>query len=215
MNRRDHYTILGISRGATPTGIRAAYLRLVKKLHPDRAGEHSTRAFREVQHAYDVLSDPVRRRRYDESLDRKRPARPRSTDPLTGARVVEPLVADAPDVRWPQADLAPLAVGRSTSPVHLDLVLSPVEAARGGELVVNLPIEARCGACGGAGFEWPFLCLDCLGRGTVVRQLPIAIRIPAGLRHRAVIDLHPEDTGGLPIRLFLRIGRMMRAPPLW
>ena len=75
MRWKSHYSILGVPRGETPKGIRAAYLRLVKALHPDHAGEASTKAFREVQLAYDVLSDPARRSNYDEALDRKRPAR--------------------------------------------------------------------------------------------------------------------------------------------
>lgn len=65
MKRKDHYATLGIERGAAPEQIRAAFRGLVKKYHPDQAGEETTQQFREIREAYEVLSDPERRRSYD------------------------------------------------------------------------------------------------------------------------------------------------------
>jgi curved DNA-binding protein CbpA len=64
------YEILGIRRTATPEQITKAYRKLAVKYHPDVAKgdpEAAAHKFREVQEAYDVLSDPERRKLYDET----------------------------------------------------------------------------------------------------------------------------------------------------
>ena len=63
------YEILGVTKLATPTQIKAAYRRLVLLRHPDQAGEDAdVSAFIEVTKAYEVLSDPARRAEYDRML---------------------------------------------------------------------------------------------------------------------------------------------------
>lgn len=62
----DHYEVLGVSREATPEEIKKAYRRLARELHPDvNPGEEASERFKLVTHAYDVLSDPEQRQRYD------------------------------------------------------------------------------------------------------------------------------------------------------
>ncbi len=66
----DYYEILGIPRDATIEDIRRAYRRSAQRLHPDknvRPGD--TQLFLEATQAYDVLSDPLRRARYDSELE--------------------------------------------------------------------------------------------------------------------------------------------------
>ncbi|HXG34736.1 MAG TPA: molecular chaperone DnaJ [Bryobacteraceae bacterium] len=65
---QDYYQILGVSRDAKPEEIRKAYRRLARKYHPDlNPGDKSAEEkFKQIQEAYDVLSDPQKRQMYDQ-----------------------------------------------------------------------------------------------------------------------------------------------------
>src|SRR5262247_4327946 len=65
----DFYIILGIGRDATLADIKRAYKRLARRFHPDiNPGDRMASAqFRQIAEAYETLSDPDRRRRYDSS----------------------------------------------------------------------------------------------------------------------------------------------------
>ena len=67
--KRDYYEVLGVARTADGEEIKRAYRRLAMKYHPDRADGDKTEAelkFKECAEAYEVLSDPAKRKRYDQ-----------------------------------------------------------------------------------------------------------------------------------------------------
>ena len=63
----DHYETLGVARNASPEDIKRAYRTLARRHHPDanREDPHAEERFKAITHAYDVLSDPEKRQRYD------------------------------------------------------------------------------------------------------------------------------------------------------
>lgn len=67
MNKRDYYEVLGVSKTATDAEIKSAFRKLAKKYHPDVSKEpDAEEKFKECQEAYAVLSDPQKRRQYDQ-----------------------------------------------------------------------------------------------------------------------------------------------------
>ncbi|HVA37880.1 MAG TPA: molecular chaperone DnaJ [Candidatus Dormibacteraeota bacterium] len=67
MPTRDYYEILGVPRGASESEIKRAYRQLARKYHPDVAEDkaHAGEHFKEINEAYEVLSDPLKRDHYD------------------------------------------------------------------------------------------------------------------------------------------------------
>ncbi|MFC1935493.1 DnaJ C-terminal domain-containing protein [Chloroflexota bacterium] len=65
---RDYYSVLGVSRKASEKEVRHAYRRLARKYHPDvNSGDNKTEArFKEINAAYEVISDPEKRKKYDQ-----------------------------------------------------------------------------------------------------------------------------------------------------
>jgi uncharacterized protein YjbI with pentapeptide repeats len=85
MQQKDLYTILQVHRDASPEVIKAAYRSLSAKYHPDRDGSaDAARQFAEVQTAYEVLSEPMRRRQYDLNPESAR------TQPVESVAVLRP-----------------------------------------------------------------------------------------------------------------------------
>ena len=66
--KRDYYDVLGISRNADAAAIKKAYRKLAKKYHPDtnQGNADAEKKFKEVTEAYDVLSDPKKKKLYDQ-----------------------------------------------------------------------------------------------------------------------------------------------------
>ncbi|MDO4996203.1 MAG: DnaJ domain-containing protein [Bacilli bacterium] len=68
--KKNYYEILGVSKNATQKEIRAKYIELVKKYHPDiNSSEDSTEIVQDINAAYDVLSNDKKRQEYDASLN--------------------------------------------------------------------------------------------------------------------------------------------------
>lgn len=84
MADRDYYEVLGAARDASPDQIKKAYRSLARKFHPDaNPGDKTSEAkFKEVQNAYDILSDPEKKSRFDQfgsaAFDGSGPSGPRS-----------------------------------------------------------------------------------------------------------------------------------------
>ena len=66
--KRDYYEVLGISKGAEAQEIKKAYRKLAMKYHPDRnpGDKEAEEKFKEINEAYEVLSDDTKRKTYDQ-----------------------------------------------------------------------------------------------------------------------------------------------------
>jgi molecular chaperone DnaJ len=183
MAQRDHYEVLGVSRSATQEEIKAAFRKLASQHHPDKnpTDDGATGRFKEVNAAYQVLSDPNRRAMYDRfghrAEDAASPFGPNG--PFAGG------VVDISDIAVDGilGDLLGLAgIGkRDKGDVRIELSISFEEAAFGCEKQVTYDKVIDCKACHGNGSapgSKPESCPACAGRGRVRFQqgiLPIAV----------------------------------------
>jgi len=221
MERRTHYIVLGISRAESPSGIRAAYRDLAKRLHPDVAGRESTRAFQELTEAYDVLSDPKRRSAYDEILKiseggPKAPARPRRAEPL----VREPfsIFTHPESIRPSHEDLHSRYLRNFTrgrapkseriESLTVEVVLTPEEAFAGCIVPVALPVFGPCPSCGGSGRDWIYPCASCRAQGLIEAEKLVQVEIPPLVRSGSVFEVPLSGLGvhNFVLRLHVFVG---------
>ena len=141
--RTNLYLVLGVPINATAEDIKTAYRQRALEVHPDRTGTDGG-LFRELREAYEVLSDPARRRAYDEA------ARPPSRPP-----VPQPKPRAEPLRRPPSGTIRSSAWHRggsySQNSSVVEIALTPAEAARGGEIELRVPTQRICPSCTGAG----------------------------------------------------------------
>ena len=66
--KRDYYELLGLAKGADPSAIKKAYRKLAKKYHPDTnpGDKEAEKKFKEITEAYNILSDPEKKKLYDQ-----------------------------------------------------------------------------------------------------------------------------------------------------
>ncbi len=202
MSERDHYETLGVAKGASPEEIKASFRKLASTHHPDRNPDDpkaGTR-FKEVNAAYQVLSDPQRRAMYDRFGHRaEEQGSPFSASgPFAGGIVdfsdiaVDGILGDL---------LGVFGVGRGDKG-HLkrELEITFEEAAFGTTKSMRYSRIISCGDCRGSGSaagHAPDTCSACNGRGRVRFQqgiLPIAVeRVCQRCKGRGTVVVHPCD----------------------
>ena len=132
----DYYAVLGVSRDASQEEIKKAYRKLARRLHPDvNPGPEAEEEFKRVSQAYDVLSDPQKRRQFDTGSD------PFASGGGAG------FGAGATGARGPR----PRVQRGQDALVRLDIDLS--KAVFGSEEELTLDTAVGCGRCGGDGAE--------------------------------------------------------------
>jgi molecular chaperone DnaJ len=183
MPQRDHYEVLGVHRDAAPEEIKSAFKRLAAQNHPDRNQGDATAhdRFKEINLAYQVLSDENRRSMYDRFGHRaEEPGSPfGSGGPFPGGFVdisdiaVDGILGDL---------LGVFGVGRGDKgDIKREIEISFEEAAFGCDKSVRYERVVACGDCQGSGASLGTVadeCGACNGRGRVRLQqglLPIAV----------------------------------------
>ncbi|HVE95129.1 MAG TPA: molecular chaperone DnaJ [Acidimicrobiales bacterium] len=181
----DFYALLGVSRQASADEIKRAYRQLARELHPDANPDDAEahERFKEITAAYETLSDPERRQRYDTFGA----AGARGSGPDAGAffgggglgDIFEAFFGDATAGRR----------GPSGPPRGADaeavLDLAFEEAVFGAERELTLRLPVTCGTCAGSGAaegSKPITCEECGGSGEVrrVRQSILGQMVTSG-----------------------------------
>jgi len=165
---RDLYEILGVGKTASQEEIKKAYRKLARRHHPDRNPDdpEAEERFKEVQAAYDVLSDPEKRRKYDQVGPRIFSGSDGFDFDLSGFDLGEALGG----LFGRRAERARGPRGRRGRDVDASVSLSFEDSLAGVTVRVPVELEASCSACSGSGAEpgtEPIVCPECRGRGVV------------------------------------------------
>jgi DnaJ-class molecular chaperone len=218
--KRDLYSLLGLESDASMDLIESAYRELVSELYPDLL-EHDREIFLRIQKAYLTLTDAGRRKAYDEALHaRKKPLNLTPVESLAPEKTVDlgevslthsfqtirPSFEQLFDRLLSNFTLLTRPKAETIERLNVEIILSPEEALRGGQVRVFIPSQFKCPVCEGRGGVGPFECWRCDGRGIVAGEYPLLVSFPAGISGN-VVEI-PLDRFGIQnfyLKVYFRV----------
>lgn len=198
MVKKDYYKILGIKRDATEQEIKQAYRRLARKHHPDvNPGDKSAETrFKEVNEAYEVLSNKENRKKYDkygdqwqyaDQFEKVRQQQTPSWDfAQSGGATGFHFAGDDLDGLFDELLRGTRTYARRAQPrrgqdIEAAVEVTLEEAFSGTKRTLSLEAEEPCPSCQGRGRIQNMPCSTCQGSGIVPRLKRLEVKIPAGV----------------------------------
>ena len=224
---KDLYSVLGVPRTATEKEIRTAYRKLARQHHPDvNPGDASAEArFREINAAYEVLSDAEKRKKYDkygdkwEYADQIEEAQRQRAERFGGGNggyqqfEVNDLgdLSDLGDLGSVFGNLfrrggagarggagtAYRTATRRGADVQQPVEVTLEEAFHGTTRMIEMVATEQCPTCGGSGEIAGATCHTCQGAGVVQRPRRIEVKIPAGVANGSKVRIAKEGQPGI------------------
>ena len=181
---RDYYSVLGVERSATDAEVKKAFRRLAQQWHPDvNKDAEAPDRFKEINEAYQVLSDTEQRQRYD--MFGKAGV---GNGAAGGGAGFDPGFAGFGDIfdAFFGGGATQTRRGRPAagSDLRYDLRITFEEAVHGTEKEIEFPVLGRCETCHGSGAKpgtAPVTCPQCNGRGEIrqIRQTMLGQMVAA------------------------------------
>ena len=172
---RNPYEVLGVAKNAADDEIKKAYRKLARENHPDRnpGDDAAEERFKEVQSAYDVLSDPEKRNAYDTFGQAGARGFPGGGADMGGARFEEFDLSNLGDLLGGMFGGGRRAATRQPirgNDLETHVRISFEDSLKGVQVRVPVEAETACSVCHGTGAEpgtSPIICPQCGGRGVV------------------------------------------------
>ena len=176
MNKRDYYEVLGVDKNASEADIKSAFRRLAKKYHPDVSKEeNAAEMFKEAQEAYAVLSDPEKRKQYDQF---GHSAFTNQNGGFSGFEGFD--FGNVSDIFEDLFEGMGFSTGRSRSrnsntprkgnDILEHLTIDFEEAVYGTKKDIRVSVDEECSECGGKGGFNEKTCDECHGSGTITQE---------------------------------------------
>ena len=174
---KDLYDILGVKKSATDAEIKRAYRKLAAKYHPDvNKDKGSEKKFKEIQEAYEILSDPQKRQQYDQfgSVGG-------NSGGFGGAEGFDFSGGGLGDIfetffgGGMGGGFGGMKTNRNGRDLHTELDISLEEAFKGCKRKIDIATFVKCEKCSGKGGEGIKTCAKCHGTGQITqrRQTPL------------------------------------------
>ena len=196
--KRDYYEVLGVSRGASEDEIKKAYKKMARKYHPDlNPGDKTAEEkFKEVNEAYEVLSDADKKARYDQYGHA-------GVDPNFGAAISfeEAAFGCEKAVTVERYETCDTCHGNGCAPGTSPEVCPDCHGTGTVQVRRQTPMgvfatSSPCPKCGGKGRIIHQPCKDCRGSGMVRKKKTIQASIPAGIDNGQTISIRGQGNAG-------------------
>jgi DnaJ-class molecular chaperone len=222
--QRDYYHILGLPKSASADDIKKAYRRLARQYHPDmHSGAKKSemeKRFKEVNTAHEVLSDPDKRKKYDqygtnweqaeayEQARRQAGARAGSGQETSfGGEGFSDIFENLFKGRGRSSTSRGFAMQGEDLETEMQLTLA--EVFTGVTKRMTLQESVPCSTCHGSGVFRGRQCPTCQGQGATLHPNTIEVRIPAGVQDGTRVRVAGKGqagaNGGKPGDLYLRV----------
>ena len=222
---RDYYEALGVNTNASEDEIKSAFRKQARKYHPDvNPGDKSAEEkFKEINEAYEVLSDPEKRKRYD-TLGPNWKAGEEFRPPPGWQQESRVDFGDMGDIFGGAGGMGGAGAGGFSDffetlfgggrragrsrrggagfsmrgrDIEAEIELTLEEAHRGGRRSISLQVMESCPDCRGTGTkDGKAVCSTCRGAGVVQRPKTLEVTIPPGVRDGSVIRLAGQGEPG-------------------
>lgn len=214
MAGKDYYKTLGIKRDSSESEIKQAYRRLARKYHPDvNPGDKTAESkFKEINAAYEVVSDKEKRKKYDQYGDQWEHAdqfaqasrnqnagwnfqgggpqgynyNPGDVDDLLGG--IFGRGATRGFNRQPRA--------KKGKDIEHPVDITLEEAFNGTNRVLSMESRETCPSCGGSGHMQNIVCSACMGSGMITGIKRIEVTIPAGVKDGSRVRVSGKGEAG-------------------
>ncbi len=214
MAGKDYYSLLGVKRDASEREIKQAYRKLARKYHPDvNSGDKSAEAqFKQINEAYEVLSDKEKRRKYDRFGDqwqyadqfakaggRQTPfgdfSQSGGTQFYFGEQDLDSVFDDL-FRGFGAGTFRRRAQPRKGQDIDYPVAVTLEEAYHGTARTLSLQIEEPCSSCQGAGRVQNVPCSVCRGAGVVSKLKRLEVKIPPGVRDKSRVRIAGKGGSG-------------------
>lgn len=207
----DYYAVLGVHAGANDEELRRAWRTLAAQYHPDRAGLGATPFFQRLSCAYEILSNPVARARYDRK--RGHTSRAPTTTPKAQPQpaTTKPSRPEVPGVMLSRlsgsiVSLVARGAAHFDEPGYITLVFNQAEAAQGGMITISMRVDVWCPTCAATKPRPPTGCARCEGKGTVEELFSAWLAVPPGVTTGEMLTPSVELPGMVePVRFRVQV----------
>ena len=198
MKIKDFYQSLGLDAKATPDEIKKAYRQLAKRYHPDANpnNKQAEERFKEISEAYDVLSDPQKRQKYDQlrsfaphnsgafinfdpEIFRQRTGYHGTGEFAGQGFSFSDILRELFGFDSMFADLANAQPEPTVRRAELNVSFE--EAIQGAEKTISVRQPHTCPGCHGTGLMTRSVCVQCRGTGQATTERRLRVRIPPGI----------------------------------
>jgi len=225
MAGKDYYNLLGIKRDASEQEIKRAYRRLARKHHPDvNPGDKDAEAkFKDINEAYEVLSDKDKRQKYDQYGDQWQYADQFAKAGGPQSQYGGFYQSGGQAFSFEDGDLGSIfgdlfggtrgsGFRRQTRPrrgrnIEQSIEVTLEEACNGANRVLSFTGDQACPSCSGTGHIQKAICSVCRGSGSIADMKQLEVKIPPGVKNGSRVRIaskgEPGYAGGPSGDLFL------------